>query len=152
MNPRRLPFTSLLPPPLPQRFLAFWPGPAALAANKRHHDGLLRILAEVLSRPHNRFEFVCADLPGWVRPKRIVDERTGEASVPDAQARLGGQEFVFEVETAQTLGLAHTRRQCALFSGYAVLRGGEFVLVVPNGEQRRAQRQLERWAIRAMVW
>ena len=156
MNPRRLSFASLFPPPLPlpHRLFGLWsgPSPAALAANKRHHDELLRILADVLSRPHNHFDLVCADLEGWVKPKRITGEHASEAHVPDAQAWLGSQEFIFEVETAETIALEHTRRQCALFSAYAYPNRGEFVLVVPNGTQSRAQRQLARWGIRGMVW
>lgn len=138
------------------RFFAGFQRPSAqaLAANRRAHDDLLQLLMQVLEGPNHGFEQLRADLHGWVKPERILSPVTGAGYTPDATAWLwlGFTEYIFEVETADTLSLEHTRRQCQLFSRHAREHGAEFVLVVPLGLQARASRQLTAWGIKAQVW
>jgi hypothetical protein len=138
------------------RFFAGVQRPSAqmLAANKRAHDNLLQLLMQVLGGPNHGFEHLRADLHGWVKPERILSPVTGEGYSPDASAWLwlGFTEYIFEVETAETLSLEHTRHQCQVFSDHARKHGAEFVLVVPLGLQARASRQLTAWGIKAQVW
>jgi hypothetical protein len=138
------------------RFFAGFQRPSAqmLAANKRSHDNLLQLLMQVLGGPNHGFEHLRADLHGWAKPERILSPVTGDGYTPDASAWLwlGFTEYIFEVETADTLSLEHTRRRCHVFSDHATKHGAEFVLVVPLGLQARASRQLSAWRITAQVW
>lgn len=138
------------------RFFAGFQRPSAqmLAANKRAHDDLLQLLMQVLGGANHGFEHLRADLHGWVKPEKILSPLTGEGYTPDASAWLwlGFTEYIFEVETADTLSLEPTRRQCQIFSYHAMKHGAEFVLVVPLGLQARAARQLAAWGIKAQVW
>lgn len=137
------------------RFFTGFQRPSAQAlANKRIHDELLQLLLQVVAASSHGFEQIHADLEGWPQPARILWTHTRQGYVPDATAWawLGMSEYLFEVETAETLSLEHTRNQCELFSAYARVHGAEFVLVVPLGLQARAARQLASWGITAQVW
>jgi hypothetical protein len=120
--------------------------------NKQAHDSLLRVLMDILSKPGSGFDLLTADLPGWNQPQGIEWAATGEGHTPDARAWNGYTRYVFEVETADTISIEHTRKQCELFSAYASQHNGVFVLFVPSGHEVRAQRQLAAWRIQGTVW
>lgn len=121
-------------------------------ASKQAHDSLLRVLMGILSKPGSGFDLLRADLPGWTQPQGIEWTQTRQGHVPDARAWKAYTEYVFEVETADTISIEHTRRQCELFSAYASQHNGVFVLFVPTGHEARAQRQLAAWRIKGLVW
>jgi len=121
-------------------------------ANKQAHDSLLRVLMGILSKPGSGFDLLTADLPGWSQPQGIEWAATGEGHIPDARAWNGYTRYVFEVETADTISIEHTRKQCELFSAYASQHNGVFVLFVPSGHEVHAQHQLAAWRIQGTVW
>jgi len=139
-------FGAEIPPP-PRYTLA-----DALKANKQAHDSLLRVLVNMLTRPGSGFELLHVALDGWDHPEQINWKSTGQGHIPDASAWLGHVKHIFEVETADSIGSDHTRRQCALFAAYAEQNYGKFILFVPSGEELRARRQLASWGLRGEVW
>lgn len=123
---------------------------SSAAERKRSHTSILESLVDGLVAAG--FVSVTADLSGWETPTKIVWNETQEGHRPDARAWTSGREFIFEVETAETIAIEHTRQQCRLFAAYANPRGGKFILVVPDGDQVRAKAQLVRWGIAGEVW
>jgi hypothetical protein len=99
-------------------------------------DKPYRSLADLLSNP----------LP----PGGLLGHRAGLQSLPSIPGALSG--YIFEVETADTLAINHTRQQCELFAAYVRQHGGKFALFVPAGEEARARLQLAHWEISAEVW
>ena len=120
--------------------------------NKQAHDSLLGVLMNILSKPGSGFDLLSADLRGWSQPQGIEWTATRQGHVPDARGWKGYTEYVFEVETADTISIEHTRKQCELFSAYASQHNGVFVLFVPSGDELRARRQLAAWRIQGTVW
>lgn len=120
--------------------------------NKQAHDSLLGVLMNILSKPGSGFDLLSADLRGWTQPEGIEWTATRKGHVPDARAWRGYRQYVFEVETADTISVEHTRKQCELFSAYARQNNGRFVMFVPTGQEVRAKQQLAAWRIAGDVW
>lgn len=116
---------------------------------RSEHDRLLEKLRSRLVA--NFFLDIKVDLPGHVKPDRIVWTATQRGHEPDATAYYLLKQYVFEVETADTLGDDHTYEQCRLFTAYVRDRFAEFVLVVPIGRGVAARFQLSYWGLRAAV-
>ena len=106
----------------------------------------------LLSKLGSGFDLLTADLQGWSKPERIYWVTSGKGHVPDATAWHGYTKYIFEVETADTIAIDHTRQQCELFAAYVRQHGGKFALFVPAGEETRARLQLAHWSISAEVW
>ena len=97
------------------------------------------------------FSNIKVDLPGHVKPNRIVWNATQHGHEPDATAYHLLKQYVFEVETADSLGDQHTHEQYRLFAAYSRDSFAEFTLVVPNGYGVVARSQLFRWHPSATV-
>ena len=113
------------------------------------HDRLVEKLRSHLVS--TLFSDIKVDLPGHVKPDRIVWANTKRGHEPDATAYYVLKQHVFEIETADSLGDKHTYEQCRLFAAYVRDRFAEFTLVVPNGCGLAARSQLIRWSLSATV-
>ena len=113
------------------------------------HDRLVQKLGSWLVS--NLFSDVKVDLPGHVKPDRIVWTDTQRGHEPDASAYYALKQHIFEVETADSIGNEHTYEQCRLFAAYVHDRFAEFTLVVPSGSSSAAWSQLSRWRLSATV-
>lgn len=116
---------------------------------KSEHDQLLEKLRAWLVS--NSFSNIKVDLPGYEKPERIVWTATQRGHEPDATAYFLAKQYVFEVETADSLGDDHTYEQCRLFAAYVLNRFAEFALVVPIGSALAARSQLSCWGLTATV-
>ena len=116
---------------------------------KSEHDRLVEKLRARLVT--NLFSDIKVDLPGHVKPERIVWTDTQRGHEPDATAYYRAKQYVFEVETAGSLGDDHAYEQCRLFAAYVRNRFAEFALVVPIGSTLVARSQLSRWGLTATV-
>lgn len=99
----------------------------------------------------NLFSDIKVDLPGCVKPDRIVWTDTQRGHEPDATAYYLAKQYIFEVETAESLADDHTHEQCRLFAACVRDRFVEFVLVVPVGYGSAATWRLSWWGLRARV-
>lgn len=121
----------------------------AQALAKSEHDRLVeKLRARLVANPYSDIR---VDLPGYVKPTRIVWTRTQRGHEPDASAYYGFKEHIFEVETAETIADEHTREQCELFAAYVRDRYAQFTLVVPSGYRSTAFAQLTYWGLTAAV-
>jgi hypothetical protein len=112
---------------------------------RSEHDRLVEKLCTRLVS--NLFSDIKVDLPGHVKPERIVWTDTQRGHEPDASAYYGFKQHIFEVETADSIGDDHTREQCELFAAYARGHAAEFTLVVPVGCGAIAVTQLNLWGL-----
>ena len=117
-------------------------------AKSEHDRAVERLRTRLVS---NLFSDIKVDLPGHVKPERIVWVDTNRGHEPDATAYYLTKQHVFEVETADSLGDEHTYEQCRLFAAYVRDRFAEFTLVVPSGCGSAAWSQLSRWGLSATV-
>lgn len=117
-------------------------------ANSEHDRLVEKLRSRLMS---NLFSDIKVDLPGHVKPDRIVWNDTQRGHEPDATAYYVLKQHVFEVETADSLGDEHTYEQCRLFAAYVRDKFAEFTLVVPNGCGVAARSQLFRWSLSATV-
>lgn len=116
---------------------------------RSEHDQLVeKLRARLVS---NLFSDIKVDLPGHVKPERIVWTATKRGHEPDATAYYLTKQHVYEVETADSIGDEHTHEQCELFAAYVRDRFAEFTVVVPNGCGFAARSQLLRWGLSAIV-
>lgn len=116
---------------------------------RSEHDRLVeKLRAHLVS---NLFSDIKVDLPGYVKPERIVWSDTQRGHEPDATAYYLAKQYVFEVETADSIGDEHTYEQCRLFAAYVRNWLAEFALVVPTGSALAARSQLSRWGLTATV-
>ena len=116
---------------------------------RSEHDRLVeKLRARLVS---NLFSDIKADLPGYVKPDRIVWTDTQRGHEPDATAYFFAKQYLYEVETADSLGNDHTYEQCRLFAAYVRNRLAEFSLVVPIGSGAAARYQLASWSLTATV-
>jgi hypothetical protein len=121
---------------------------AQFFANSEHDRLLEKLRARLVA---NLFSDIKVDLPGYVKPDRIVWIDTQRGHEPDATTYYLAKQYVFEVETAASLGDDHTYEQCRLFAAYVRDRLAEFILVVPIGSALDARSQLSRWSLTATV-
>jgi len=116
---------------------------------RSEHDRLVeKLRARLVS---SLFSDIKVDLPGHVKPDRIVWTDTQRGHEPDASAYYALKQHIFEVETADSIGDDHTYEQCRLFAAYIRDRFAEFALVVPIGSALDARSQLSRWGLTATV-
>jgi hypothetical protein len=116
---------------------------------RSEHDRLVERLRSHLVT--QLFSDIKVDLPGYVKPDRIVWTDTQRGHEPDATAYYLTKQHVYEVETADSIGDEHTHEQCELFAAYVLDRFAEFTVVVPNGCGFAARSQLLRWGLSAIV-
>ncbi|MFA5517241.1 MAG: hypothetical protein WDA20_13225 [Desulfuromonadales bacterium] len=67
------------------------------------------------------------------RPRFIHWEASDEGYLPDITARKDRSDYLFQVETCETLSDPQTERKIYLFAAYARHYRKQFCLVVPDG-------------------
>ncbi len=114
------------------------------------HDQMVENLVSHLRS--NGFRFIKAHLKGYDQPGSISWKKAKSYHIPDAEAWKGDVAYIFEIETADSLGGEHARSQRRLFSAYASERKKKFVLVVSESAKIKAERILENEGMKAELW
>jgi hypothetical protein len=105
-------------------------------SSQTNHDNMVGTVARHLSSGGYR---VAADLPGFNKPPTYGGTIL-TTHIPDVTAENSGkQPVIAEVETAETIGDAHTDNQWRTFSATAVRVSGRFWVVVPKGYDAAAR-------------
>jgi len=111
--------------------------------SQQRHDAMVQRIADGLR--DGGFPTVRADqVDGYAPP----DEIGGQ--VPDVTAS-GQQEYIYEVETEESLELDETDRQWQAFAHYARHNNAQFVIVVPKGLGIKAKARKNFHQLRAEV-
>jgi hypothetical protein len=117
--------------------------------SQAEHD---RMVAQVAALLNSRgYANVCADLPNFTQPKRIMWESTGEGDYPDVTGEKEGLR-IFEVETHDSIDDSHTARQWKLFAAFAQDNDLIFYIVFPQGSLPRVKQRLTELGIQAQLF
>ena len=110
------------------------------------HDGMVSNTAVHLK--NNNYVNVKADVTSFFSPDKIINHR------PDLSASKGLYEYIFEVETSDTINIDHTRKQWKEFGNYAALSSyRKFVVIVPSKKyEKEAQMVLNELSVNADIW
>jgi hypothetical protein len=108
--------------------------------SQAEHDEMIIALTSHLR--HNGHKNVRADIEGYIRPKAIPDGKAGNGLIPDVTSSCG-KEFIFEIETADSIDEAHTENQWRSFAAYSAARNKNFIVVVPKGVDKQARLRAE---------
>lgn len=87
---------------------------------------------------HNGHKNVKADIEGYMKPEMIVAGMAGGGFTPDVTS-TNGKEFIFEVETSDSIDEPHTEAQWRSFSANSAEYKKNFVIVVPKGADKKAR-------------
>lgn len=109
----------------------------AKRSDPTEHRKLLASLAVYLES--NNFENIKVDgFDAYEQP----DEVRG-SHIPDATAEKSGTEYIYEVETKDSINDTHTRDQWGAFAGEAANYGWKrFIVVVPKGHKNEAEQRV----------
>lgn len=108
-------------------------------------EELVRLTVRALEQ--RGYSHVLADLPEQhqdERPYEVVWEDGEERFRPDVIARGKDRDFLFAVETAETLGSPLSDEKIDIFAAFAAHTGRFFCLVVPAQYKEAARRTLQR--------
>jgi hypothetical protein len=117
--------------------------------SETEHNNIVKDAVDFLKS--NGYGEIKADISGYIQPNKITWEKTGQGHIPDVTAR-NGQLKLFEVETADSISHTHTADQWKLFDAFANQHGAEFWVVVPEGNESKANTRLAQLGIQAKVW
>lgn len=118
--------------------------------NQSEHDGMIMSLVAHLKE--SKFTSIRADLPDHTQPVKITWKSSGDGHIPDASAVFDGTDYLFEVETDDSIGIDHTRSQWELFSANAKQYGKKFIVVVPKASEGKASAEILKQGYSAEVW
>jgi hypothetical protein len=119
--------------------------------NQAEHVSMVKSIANYLSS--KGFSAIKADLPDQSQPDLIYWEKTKKGHVPDVTATLNNQNYIFEVETDDSVNDEHTEDQWTLFAANAKQYSKQFIVVVPKGSETKAHQRLEELKISANdIW
>ena len=110
------------------------------------HDRMLQAVAVHLTS--EGWAKVMADVRSYDRPAKIVWKRPNDGHIRDVTAHG----IIVEVETADSIGNAHTAEQWRLFAAYAEQHDQASVVVVPTGSKAATKRRLRELGVSAEVW
>jgi Holliday junction resolvase len=105
-------------------------------AAQSKHDHMVTSLVKMLIR-NGYSEIRSAHLGAFEDPGRMPG-RDGKFYTSDVIARSNGVEYVFEVETKETISLDYTKEQFKAFFDYAKKNNGVFSVIVPNDVEQKA--------------
>lgn len=94
------------------------------------HDYMITSLVRYLIE-QGYTDIKSSHLGHFENPTEMVG-RNGGTYISDVIARKEGKEYIFEVETSETLDLDYTRQQFEAFYDYAVGHEAEFNVLVPK--------------------
>ena len=104
--------------------------------NPSEHDGMVKSVADHLASTGHRN--IRADIAGFSKPDLIHWKGQSTGHIPDVTS-VNGVQYLFEVETGDSIGDQHTADQWRLFSASARLNSKRFVVVVPKGFEQDAR-------------
>lgn len=106
--------------------------------NQSEHDSMVRsIINYIKGEKHSSIR---ADLQGYEKPELIYWSGTKKGHYPDVTS-TEGQNYIFEVETDDSINDSHTEDQWRLFSANAKEHSKTFIVVVSKGAEQQAQQR-----------
>ena len=118
--------------------------------NQEEHDSMVKAVAKYLKE--NGHSNIKADLLGYDKPDLIYWESTKKGHIPDVTSTKN-QEYIFEVETDDSIDDSHTEDQWKLFSAYAEQYSKKFIVVVPKELEQQARQRAKQLGIKVDdVW
>ena len=115
--------------------------------NQTDHDDVVLTTANYLV--NKLYTDVKADVDDYETPTKIIWSKTNDGHVPDITAKYNAVEHIWEIETKDSISIAHTKSQWQLFSTFAVQHDAVFHIVVPEGCSEEAEEQAKEWDINA---
>ena len=100
----------------------------------------------------NSYRDVKADLQSLTKPDLIHWTSNKKGHIPDLTAKYNGNEFIFEVETTDSIFDQHTEDQWRLFAANANQYGKSFRVVVPKSSKEAVDSRLNQLGIQADIW
>ncbi|HSG68409.1 MAG TPA: hypothetical protein VK994_06870 [Bacteroidales bacterium] len=96
-----------------------------------HKKDILRSVREYLT--NEGFEEIMTDLDDSKKPKKIVEEQTGNIYQPDLVALDDGSSHIFQIVHPDNLIGKSDRfiRECSIFERHAAAKNGKLYLIVP---------------------
>ena len=101
--------------------------------NQSKHDEIVKSLAVLIEEDGHTD--IKADIGGYERPTKIIWKNTGKGHIPDVISTKTSN-YIFEVETDDSIDDSHTADQWVLFSKYAKRHNTMFIVVVPEGSKQ----------------
>ena len=122
----------------------------AKRGNQTEHDSMVRSVANyVKEKGHSD---VKADLEGYEKPELLYWSSTRKGHYPDVTS-TESKDYIFEVETGDSINDLHTEDQWKLFSANAKEHSKTFVVVVPKESESKAWQRAEELGITVdAVW
>lgn len=96
-------------------------------------------------------EVTAAMRQGMEQPEPLRCKVSGDTVIPDAVARRNGVGMLYAVETGETITDKTTARRLCILSSHAAREVMLFVLGVPRGFGRMAQRRVDELGLDAQV-
>lgn len=118
--------------------------------NESEHSSMVGTLANHLSG--EAYKEIKADHISHTRPDIITWKNTGKGHIPDVTATKDGKQYLFEVETCDSINEQHTEDQWTLFSANAKQYGKIFIVVVPKSCEQDANNRVKSLGVTASVW
>lgn len=116
----------------------------AKRGNQAGHDSMVKsIVNHIKGQGHSNIK---ADLEGYEQPELIIWSSTKKGHVPDVTSTKN-QEYIFEVETDDSIDDSHTEDQWRLFSANAKEHSKTFIVVVPKGSETQAWQRVKELGI-----
>jgi hypothetical protein len=109
------------------------------------HDNIVESLVGHLKS--NKHINIKADLANHIRPSTIKWKNAKTGHIPDVTSKKDGQAYIFEVETFDSINDQHTEDQWKLFAASARANSKRFILVIPNGSDKKANQRTKELGI-----
>ncbi len=107
--------------------------------NQSEHDSMVKsMIAHIKAWGHDDIK---ADLEGYEKPELIYWPNTKKGHYPDITSTKS-QNYIFEVETIDSINDSHTEDQWKLFSANAKEHSIMFIVVVPKGAGAEARQRV----------
>jgi hypothetical protein len=118
--------------------------------NQAKHDSMVELLADFVKE--KGYSDIRANLSGYDKPELIHWEGTKKGHFPDLISTKS-QDYIFEVETDDSINDSRTEDRWKLFSTDAQAHSKKFIIVVPDGSEAKAgQRVRELGIIANGIW
>jgi hypothetical protein len=95
------------------------------------HDKLVKAVVDSLSP--ELYADVKGNIFGYTIPSKIILTNSEEVYIPDVTGKVEDFQYIYEVETEETISNEHTKNKWELVSDYAAKHNAIFVIVVPKG-------------------
>ena len=112
--------------------------------DQKEHDEMIIALTSHLR--HHGHTNVKADIDGYIQPEPVAGPAAKTRCIPDVTSTFGG-EFVFEVETSDSIDEAHTELQWNVLATDSQAKDKRFIIVVPKGADKHARHRAKELGI-----